>query len=101
MVLSRLRYRLQPSSDCRLAESLRAKERFSFKAGQLLKHTLGLTSAFGKKRFVLLYLWYDVKGSDAARQHRVEVQEFGNLLGNEVLFRTDTYQNASLSGCPQ
>jgi hypothetical protein len=38
-------------------------------------------------------LWYFVNGSDAAKQHWIEVQEFGNLLGNEVLFRSDTYQN--------
>jgi hypothetical protein len=80
---------------CRgIAKSLTASERFKFlKAAQLLKHTLALTREFGKRQFVLLYLWYDVNGSDAARQHRAEVQEFGNLLGDEVLFQSDTYQN--------
>ena len=80
---------------CRkVAESLTLTQRFKcFKAAQLLKHTLALTRAFGKKRFVLVYLWYDVKGSDAAKQHRAEAQEFGNLLGDEVLFRSDTYQS--------
>jgi hypothetical protein len=34
-----------------------------------------------------------VQGSEAAKQHRSEVQEFGNLLGDDVLFRSDTYQN--------
>ncbi|MGA8407549.1 MAG: hypothetical protein WB680_10265, partial [Candidatus Acidiferrales bacterium] len=57
------------------------------------KHTLALTRSYGKKRFVLFYLWYDVDGSEAARQHRAEVQDFGNLLGDELLFRSDTYQN--------
>ncbi len=82
-------------TNCRgLAESLTAKERVKcLKAGQLLKHALALTRKFGKQQFVLLYLWYDVPGSDAARQHRAEVQEFGSLLGDEVLFRSDTYQN--------
>ena len=80
---------------CRgLAESLTAKERFKcLKAGQLLKHALALTRAFSKNKFVLLYLWYDVTGSDAAMQHREEVQEFSDLIGDEVLFRSDTYQN--------
>lgn len=80
---------------CRsVAESLTARERFKcFKASQLLKHTLALTRSYGKKRFVLMYMWYDVNGSDAAKRHRAEVQEFGNLLGDEVVFRSDTCQN--------
>jgi hypothetical protein len=80
---------------CReIAESLAVEERFKYlKVGQLLKHTLGLTRTFGKKKFALLYLWYDVNGSDAAEEHRDEVQEFGSLVANEVLFRSDTYQN--------
>lgn len=79
---------------CRtVAESLTTRERFKcFKASQLLKHTLALTRKYGKKRFVLLYLWYDVTGSDAAKQHEAEVQEFANLVGDDVLFRSDTYQ---------
>jgi hypothetical protein len=78
----------------RLAESLTAKKRFEcLDAGQLLKHSLALGRKFGKKRFVLLYLWYDVHGSEAAERHRVEVQEFATLIGGDVLFRSDTYQN--------
>lgn len=78
----------------RVAESLAVGERFKYlKASQLLKHALALTRSYGKKRFVLLYLWYDVTGSDAATQHRAEAQEFGNLLGDEVVFRSDTYQD--------
>ena len=80
---------------CRgIAESLPAKERFKcFKAAQLLKHTLALTRKYGKKRFVLLYLWYDVSGSEAAKRHGGEVQDFGNIVGDDVLFRSDTYQS--------
>lgn len=80
---------------CRgLAESLSTKESFKcLKAGQLLKHAIALTRKFGARRFVLLYLWYDVVGSDAAKQHREEAQEFGALVADEVVFRTDTYQN--------
>jgi hypothetical protein len=82
-------------SACRaIAESLTARERFKIlKASQLLKHTLALTRKYGKKRFALLYLWYDVDGSDAAEQHRAEVQEFDNLICDEMVFRSDTYQN--------
>jgi hypothetical protein len=80
---------------CRaIAEGLTARERFKFlKASQLLKHALALTRKHGKKRFVLLYLWYDVNGSNAAKQHGAEVREFGNLLADEVLFRSDSYHN--------
>jgi hypothetical protein len=80
---------------CRaIAESLTERETFTcLKASQLLKHTLALTRSYRKKRFILLYMWYDVDGSDAARQHREDVRKFGNLIGDEVLFRSDTYQN--------
>jgi hypothetical protein len=79
---------------CRtLAESFTNEDRFEYlKAGQLLKHILSLTRKFGQKRFVLLYLWYDVQGSTAAEQHRTEVLEFANLVAEEVLFRSETYQ---------
>jgi hypothetical protein len=78
----------------RIAERLTAEGLFKcLRAAQLLKHTLALTRKFGKRQFILLYLWYDVQGSEAAKQHRSEVQEFGNLLGDDVLFRSDTYQN--------
>lgn len=81
-----------PACRC-LAESLTGSERFEcLKAGQLLKHILGLTRAFGKKRFTLFYLWYDVAASNASRQHREEILEFGNLIAEDVLFRSETYQ---------
>ena len=88
---------------CRgLAESLTVTERFKYlKAGQLLKHTLALTRKFGKKRFVLLYIWYDVSGSEAAKQHGAEAQEFGSLVGDDVLFRSDTYQSVIQRLSPQ
>lgn len=80
---------------CRgIAKRLTVEEPFKcFKAAQLLKHTLALTRKFGKRQFVLFYLWYDVHGSEAAKQHRREVQEFSSLLGDDVLFRSETYQN--------
>ena len=78
----------------RIAKSLAANKRFGcLKVGQLLKHTLALTRKFGQRRFVLLYLWYDVNSSNAANQHRTEAQVFGNLVGDDVLFHSETYQN--------
>jgi hypothetical protein len=81
-------------SACRTtAESLTVSRRFEcLDAGQLLKHILGLTRTFGHGRFILLYLWYEVEGSDAARKHAAEVAEFSSLISIEVEFRSDTYQ---------
>jgi hypothetical protein len=46
-----------------MAESLTVSKRFEcLDAGQLLKHILGLTRTFGQRRFILLYLWYEVEG---------------------------------------
>lgn len=42
---------------------------------QLIKHILGLTRAFGKSKYRLLYLWYDALGNEGAR-HRAEISEF-------------------------
>lgn len=80
---------------CRgLAGCLTTKERFTcLKAAQLLKHAVALTRKFGKKQFVLMYLWYNVLGSDAAKQHANEVGDFGSIIGGDVLFRSDTYQS--------
>jgi hypothetical protein len=37
-------------------------------------------------------LWYDVQGSTDAEEHRAEVLEFANLVAEEVLFRSESYQ---------
>ena len=42
---------------------------------QMVKHLLGLTRKYGKKKFRLLYLWYDVPGEEGW-QHRREIQQF-------------------------
>lgn len=80
---------------CRnIAASLPDPKRFEcLKPGQLLKHILGLTRAFGKKKFSFLYLWYDVQGSNAADKHRDEIVDFRNLVTEEVLFDSETYQS--------
>jgi hypothetical protein len=75
------------------AEGLTISKRFEcLDAGQLLKHILGLTRTFGQGRFILLYLWYEVEGSEASDRHRAEVIEFSRLISTEVQFRSETYQ---------
>jgi len=72
---------------------------------QLIKHILGLKTAFGKAGFRLLYLWYDVLGeqgtihqeeieifseiakSDDIKFHSISVQELIIKLANE--YRSD------------
>ncbi len=44
-------------------------------AAQLIKHILGLQRKYGKKGFRLLYLWYDVIGSEGAK-HQEETDDF-------------------------
>ena len=60
-------------------------------APQLLKHILGLANKF-EKNFTLLYLWYD-HPSEAAAEHRAEVETFMQHLKGEIDFRTMTYQD--------
>ena len=63
-----------------------------FHAAQLLKHVLGLRMQNGTS-FVLVYLWFDVPGTEAARHHRREIESFGEVLkGDRVAFVSRTYQ---------
>jgi hypothetical protein len=79
---------------CRtVAENSEANKFAYLDAAQLLKHIVALTRRFGVRRFMLVNLWYEVEGSEAARRHRNELVEFGRLLADEVLFRAETYQN--------
>ena len=57
---------------------------------QLTKHILGLKTQHGKK-FKLLYLWYDVPGTEGC-EHRKEIEEFKELLKDKIDFRSITYQ---------
>lgn len=62
-------------------------------AAQLLKHLLGLKMQNGS-RFVLVYLWFDVPGSDTAIRHRREIENFGTILQRDgVAFISRTYQD--------
>ena len=80
-----------------LAESLRTEEtrggrqRFEYlDPRQLLKHVLGLETQLGRG-FSLCYLYYDWDG-ERPETHRRELNSFGELVGEEVRFRTLTYQ---------
>jgi hypothetical protein len=62
-------------------------------APQLIKHTLGLKAAHGKRGFRLVYLHYAVPGPEGAR-HAEEVAEFARCLERDgVPFQSLTYQD--------
>lgn len=63
---------------------------------QLIKHILGMKRHFGKTRFRLLYLWYDVPGEQGKR-HRDEVARFTDVTTQDgVNFHSLTYQELIL-----
>jgi hypothetical protein len=63
-----------------------------FHAAQLLKHLLGLRKQ-KYTSFVLVYLWFDVPGAEAAIRHRREIESFGEVLKRDrVAFISRTYQ---------
>lgn len=63
-----------------------------FHAAQLLKHLLGLRMQ-NITNFVLVYLWFDVPGAEAAMRHRREIECFGEVLQRDgVAFVSRTYQ---------
>lgn len=79
---------------CRgLADLINNGQQFTcLNATQLLKHILGLCRNHKQDGFTLLYLWYDVRGSDAAETHRKEIEKFRQIVSCEVSFRSMTYQ---------
>lgn len=59
---------------------------------QLVKHILGLKKAYGKDGFRLLYLWYDVLGSEG-EVHRNEIERFKAIAkADGILFHEISYQ---------
>jgi hypothetical protein len=58
---------------------------------QLLKHALGIATQH-RDRGALLYVFYDVAGSEGA-QHRKEMAVFTDLVGGELGFRGLSYQD--------
>ena len=60
---------------------------------QLIKHILGLKEKFGKKKFRLLYLWYDTIGTEGAKHHK-EIEEFIKITKKDGLhFHAMSYQD--------
>jgi len=61
-------------------------------AAQLLKHLLGLRKQ-NDTSFVLVYLWFDVPGTEEAARHCREIESFGEVLKRDgVAFVSRTYQ---------
>jgi len=61
-------------------------------SAQLIKHILGLKQKYGKKKFRLLYLWYDSIGPESARHHS-EINEFIEITkADGIYFHAMSYQ---------
>lgn len=75
------------------------KEKFChLDVAQLIKHILGLNANYPQKKnklitkYKLLYLWYDVPGSEGVK-HREEIERFAAIAKSDgVMFRHTTYQ---------
>lgn len=65
-----------------------------FHPAQLIKHTLGLLNHFNcdKKKFRLLYIWYDAFGEEGYT-HRKELNLFSNIIVKDnIKFQSITWQ---------
>lgn len=58
---------------------------------QLLKHSLGLATHFGRN-FELRYVYYDLE-DPASKLHKQEINEFTDSVGQELNFHAITYQD--------
>ena len=84
--------------NCEIKESidnLRKTKRLD--AAQLIKHILGLRTDNEKiskdKKITLLYLWYDVPGTEEAKEHQEEIEAFASIAkADGINFRHITYQ---------
>ena len=84
--------------NCKIKESievLRKTKRLD--AAQLIKHILGLRTDNEKiskdKKITLLYLWYDVPGTEEAKEHQEEIEAFASIAkADGINFRHITYQ---------
>lgn len=63
-------------------------------APQLLKHALGIANSL-KKDSQLLYLYFVLEDQDSrvGNDHREEIKKFTDLIGNELRFKSMTYQD--------
>jgi hypothetical protein len=82
--------RLRAVAECIVRQSADRTQFEYLDVPQLVKHALGLNGAY-KGRFSLLYLWYRIDSPEVA-QHENELGEFSAAMGNEIKFRTMTYQ---------
>jgi len=75
-----------------LAEAMREKEVYfrHLDVAQLLKHVLGMATQLGDK-FSLYYIYYDWNGPESDA-HGEEVERFASMVGEEVRFKTKSYQ---------
>ena len=84
--------------NCEIKESidnLRKTKRLD--VAQLIKHILGLRTDNEKiskdKKITLLYLWYDVPGTEEAKEHQEEIEAFASIAkADGINFRHITYQ---------
>ena len=86
--------------NCKIKESidnLRKTKRLD--AAQLIKHILGLRTDDNEKiskykeNFTLLYLWYDVPGTEESKEHQEEIEAFASIAkADGIDFRHITYQ---------
>ncbi len=67
-------------------------------AAQLLKHALGVNGA-ASKGSVLRYVWFDVEG-EAGDTHREELARFTAIVGDELNFRSFSYQDLAAKFAP-
>ena len=79
--------------NCEIKESIdNLRETKHLDASQLIKHILGLKSNYDKN-FTLLYLWYDVPGTEEAKEHQEEIEAFASIAkADGINFRHITYQ---------
>jgi broad specificity phosphatase PhoE len=78
--------------NCEIKESIdNLRKTKHLDASQLIKHILGLKSNYDKN-FTLLYLWYDVPGTEGY-EHRQEIEAFASIAkADGINFRHITYQ---------
>ncbi len=79
--------------NCEIKESIdNLRETKHLDASQLIKHILGLKSNYDKN-FTLLYLWYDVPGTEEAKEHQEEIEAFASIAeADGINFHHITYQ---------
>lgn len=89
--------------NCEIKESIEVLRKIKrLDAAQLIKHILGLRTdglrtdnekISKDKKITLLYLWYDVPGTEEAKEHQEEIEAFASIAkADGINFRHITYQ---------